>query len=351
MDFFLQYDSSTSAAINATAAQNFGITNITALYEAGLSVATQLQKVCMPVVAIAMLIRLLTFMTKLYGDKQVDFLGLGKLFLLVLFLFDYTEIMGQVNNIISYFTDNVQIMFDKSGSGHSIVDKVNEVYDHYKTKHPDPGFFDKLSNIMDYLIANCTHMIIVISRALTYIVRSLIMLFLFATGPIAILAAMFPGFEDNLKHWLKYYISVGFWMVTLAVLDLILYQYLQYCEDSDTLDGITTVNIGIALMYMIAPYLTSRYLSTHGSMFMSRMIQSATSVMSMAGRIGSSAKPTLQYGAEKSIGAGQYALGKIDTTLASKLTGGAEGANMARVTGSAYGGIKNNTIGKNQSEI
>ncbi len=349
MDFFLQYNSTIPAAINTTAAQNFGITNITSLYDAGVSVAGQIQKICIPVVGIALLLRFFTFMTKLYSEKDADFIGLGKTFLLVLFLFQYTEIMTQINIMISYFTDNVKIMFDQYGSGQTIVDKVNEVYEKYKTSHPDPGFFDKLSNIMDWIIANCTHMIIVVSRAVTYIVRSLIMIFLFATGPIAILLSMFPGFEENLKHWLKYYISVGFWMVSLAVLDLILYNYLQYCEDHETLDGITTVNIGMALMYLIAPYLTGRYIHAHGSMFMSRMIQSASTMMSIGSGIGRGAQPVISYGAERGIDAGRYALGKADTKLAG-LAGGMEGDNLARRAGRAYGGFRNNTIGKNTSE-
>lgn len=342
MSILLQYNTVTPAAVNAEAAQNFGITNITSLYSAAVSVAGQIQKICIPVVGVALLIRFFILMTKLYNEKRVDFMGLGKTFLLILFLFDYTEIMTQINSLISYFTSSVQMMFDKYGSGHTIVDKINDVYTKYEETHPEPGFLDKMSNVMDWIIANCTHMIIVIARAITYITRSLIMVFLFATGPIAILATMFPGFEENLKQWLKYYISVGFWMVTLAVLDLILYYYLDYCMQTNTIDGLTTINIGMAIMYLMAPYLTSRYISSQGSQFMSRMIQTATTAVAFSQHFAKSSNPTITYGTEKSIDAAKGSL--------STLSGAGTSHSLPKLAGRAYGSIKNNVIGLNQSE-
>src|ERR1039458_5966078 len=176
----LQYNNSTPVGVNSVVAGSFGI-------------------------------------TKIFNERTVDFFDLGKTFLLILFLFQYTEIMTQVNSLLSYFTSNVQFMFDKYGSGHTVVDKINEVYDKYQETHPDPGIMGTLSNIGDWIIANCTHMVIVVTRAVIYIIRSLILVFLFAVGPLAILVSMFPGFEDNLKHWFKYYIMVVFWTVTLAI--------------------------------------------------------------------------------------------------------------------------------------
>ena len=310
-----------------------------------MSVAQQLVAVCAPVVAVALLIKMLTMITKIFNERQVDFFDLGKTFLLILFLFQYTEVMTQLNNLISYFTDNVQFMFDKYGSGHTVVDKINDVYDKYQSTHPDPGIMASLSNIGDWIIANCTHMIIVVTRAVIYIIRSLILVFLFAVGPIAILLSMFPGFEDNLKHWFKYYIMVAFWTVTLAVLDLILYQYLEYCEKNSVIDGITTVNIGIALMYLIAPYLTSRYMGGQGSQFMSRMVQMASTTAMMSSRFGKGAGQTMSYAAEKTIDGGRSVISKVDNTLA-----GGGNNSLAKRAGQAYGAIKNNVIGKNKAE-
>jgi hypothetical protein len=290
------------------------------------------------------MIKMLTMITKIYNERQVDFFDLGKTFLLILFLFQYVEVMTQLNSLISYFTDSVQFMFDKYGSGHTVLDKVNEVYDKYKEAHPDPGILGTLSNVGDWIVVNCTHMIIVVTRAVIYIIRSLIMVFLFAVGPIAILVSMFPGFEENLKHWLKYYIMVGFWTVTLAVLDLILYQYLDYCEKNSIIDGVTTVNIGIALMYLIAPYLTSRYMGGQGSQFMSRMVQMATTTVAMSQRIGKSTSQTMNYSPERSSGGG--GTGKPSNTL----FGGGRNESASKGNGKTFSGIKNNVIGKNKAE-
>ncbi len=340
MTFFNQYNSTLPLGINAEAAKNFGITNITSLYTAAIHVAGQIQKICIPVVGVALLLKLFSFMTKLFSEKQVDFLGLGKIFLLILFLFEYIEIMTQINSLISYFTESVQLMFDIYGSGHTLIDKVNEVYNKYNATHPNPGIFDKLSNAIDWIIANCTHMIIVVTRSVTYIIRSLIMIFLFATGPIAILGAMFPGFEGNLKHWLHYYISVGFWAVTLAVLDLILYHYLDYCEKQDTIEGLTTVNIGIALMYLTVPYLTTRYISGTSSQFMSRVVQSATTLAILSTRLSKGAASTLSLSSEK----------KTITGSQNEMQKGTQGGSFASKAGKLYGTIKSNSINKNQGE-
>ena len=342
LSILLQYNNTTPVAVNTEAGQFFGITNIPGLYQAGVNVAQQLVAVCAPVVGIALLIKMLTMITKIFNEREVDFFDLGKTFLLILFLFQYTEVMTQMNNLMSYFTDSVQFMFDKYGSGHTVVDKINEVYDKYKETHPDPGIMGALSNIGNWIIANCTHMIIVVTRAVIYIIRSLILVFLFAVGPIAILLSMFPGFEENLKHWLKYYIMVGFWTVTLAVLDMILYQYLDYCEQNSIIDGITTVNIGIALMYLIAPYLTNRYIGGQGSQFMGRMVQMASTTLAWSRRIGKSTGQTM-YSPVKSSGGGA---GKSNNTLSG--SGGNESASTKN--SSAFSGIKNNVIGKNKSE-
>jgi hypothetical protein len=186
-------------------------------------------------------------------------------------------------------------------------------------------------------------MIIVVTRAILYIVRSLIMVFLFAVGPIAILLSMFPGFEDNLKHWLKYYIMVGFWTVTLAVLDLILYQYLAYCEKNEVLEGITTMNIGVALMYLIAPYLTGRYIGGQGSQFMSRMVQMATTSVALSNRFGKSVNQSMNMSNKAPAVAGANQASSLSNRSNNNNSSGSSG-------GGGYAGAKNNVIRGNKSE-
>src|ERR1035437_3300260 len=344
LSILLQYNNTTPVTVNTEAGQFFGITNIPGLYQAGVNVAQQLVSVCAPVVGVALLIKMLTMITKIFNEAQVDFFDLGKTFLLILFLFQYTEVMTQMNNLLSYFTDSVQFMFDSYGSGHTVVDKINDVYDKYKETHPDPGIMGALSNIGDWIIANCTHMVIVVTRAVIYIIRSLILVFLFAVGPLAILVSMFPGFEDNLKHWFKYYVMVVFWTVTLAILDLILYQYLDYCQQNSIIDGITTVNIGIALMYLIAPYLTNRYIGGQGSQFMGRMVQMASTSLAWSRKIGQSTRQSMKYSPQKSSGGG--GAGKLSNTL----SGGGRNESTSKGNSKTFSGIKNNVIGRNKSE-
>jgi len=340
----LLYDQISQQVLDNSA--NFGITNITALYTAGVDAAKQIQKVCVPVVAVAVMLKIFSFITKIYTEREADFFALGKTFLIILFLFQYEEIMTQLNTLISYFTDNIQALFGTYGSGNTLVDKIDKVYEAYKQANPDPGIMDGYTPLFDWIIANCTHMIIIIARALTYIVRSLIMVFLFATGPIAILVSLFPGFEGTLGSWLKYYISVGFWIVSIAILDLLLYHYLDYCQTSHTIEGLTTVNVGMALMYLMAPYLTSRYIGGQGSQMMSRMIQSATTLIAVSGRNLKSISPLVNYAGDRGYRGSAATLSKTGNIIA----GGKEGDTIPKAAGGLYNTVKNNFINRNKPE-
>jgi len=332
-------------------ASNFGITEIDALYQAGIKAAEALQKVAIPVVGIALLLRFFTFLTKIFTEQEVNFVGLGKSFLLILFLFNYGEVMGQVNNLISYFTDSTQSLFGIYGSGNTLVDKMNKVYEAYEKNHP-VGMFDFANTpFIDWLLANLSHMIILIAKSITEIVRSLIMLFLYATGPIAILISLFPSYEDNLKTFFKYYISIGFWAVTLGVLDLLLFHYLDWCEKTGSIDGITTINVGMTIMYLMAPYLTSRYIGGQGSQFMSRMIQNATTAVTM-GKMAMVSKVIGGGGAGGKGGGGSLMsslANKAGIPSVEKMTE-TVARPMGSAFGQAYGAVKNNFIKKNQAE-
>ena len=100
LSILLQYNSTGSAPVNSIVSNNFGITNMSGLYDAGLSVAKQLVAICTPVVGLALLIKMFMIITKIFNERTVDFFDLFKTFLLILFLFQYVEIMTQINGLL-----------------------------------------------------------------------------------------------------------------------------------------------------------------------------------------------------------------------------------------------------------
>jgi hypothetical protein len=150
---------------------------------------------------------------------------------------------------------------------------------------------------------------------------------MFAVGPLAILFSMFPGFEGNLKIWLKWYISVAFWTVTLAILDLILFKYLDYCQANNTLDGITTINIGLALMYLLVPMLTTMYINSQSGHLLSKMTQVATATFAMSRLMSKSSTPGLNHLANQGL------------SSVNKLSGGNADDSLGKTAGRAAGNI------------
>ncbi|MBN8702752.1 MAG: hypothetical protein J0M08_06790 [Bacteroidetes bacterium] len=266
-----------------------GITNITALYNAALSASGDIQRISLPLVGLAVLLHFFIITTKiLTGQREFDFLSSGKLFLLLLFLTNYSEVMGWINEIIHYFTDAIDHKFMNWSSGKSITEIYSGFQQEYKAKYGEPSMFD---NFTEYLILGVTHLTILVSRSIIYSIRELYMAFLLAVGPLAVLISMFPGFGSNIGNFIRYYFSVAFWAITLAVLDLLLYKYLENCASTNDKEGFFAVNIGMCICYIAAPYLTGRYVSGMASQFMSKFAQSGTSMGRFAGQLASGAAP------------------------------------------------------------
>jgi hypothetical protein len=259
---------------------NYGVTDVAKMYNAAVSVAEDVKNVCLPLVMVAFTFIFLGQMTKwVLGEKELNLMRFGRFLLLLLCLVNYGEILAQVNGIIAYFSNAIGPSLGNYGSGLSLTGKVNKLLEFNRNKADYSIFKDGLSNILDWLVANCSHLIIIVSRAVIYCIRELYLMFLMATGPIAVLLSMFPWFEKTLDHWLKAYLSAGCWALTMGVLDRILNTYLDRMLESHDGQGLIVMNIGIALMYLMVPYLTSKYIGAVHSQFMGKMSAGSVSVM------------------------------------------------------------------------
>lgn len=312
------------------------------------------------VIPIVLIFHLLIQYTKIVNEGRFEWIETGKMVLLLLFFWNYAEVMGAINLVITHFTDGINERFDKWNSGHSLNDKIKELCDMYKEKHPT-SVSSIVENFADWIVASCTNLIILIARTVTYAVRDIMLCFLFIVGPIAIVVGLIPGFEGNIQKWFKYYVAVSFWAVTLCILDIFLYNYVDACIKNKNVDGTITVNVTIALMYLMAPYLTGRYIAGEGSNFMSKMVQAGAAGGVMGGKLASSAAPAaagvggvgMQAGGkalEKLGNKGNFGglskMGKGMSDFGKGMTGE---KSMGGVLGNMYKGVKQK-ISKNSNE-
>ncbi len=265
-------------------ASHYGVTDVATMYAAAVSAASAIKSICLPLVLLAFTFVFLGQMTRwVVGERSFDLMKLGRFLFLLLALVNYEEMLAQLNALISYFSDAAGPTLGNYNSGSSLTEKVNQLIDKTDSKDNFNLLTDGFSNVLDWLVSNCTHLIIVVARSVIYCIRELYMMFLMATGPVAILLSMFPFFQKTLTHWLSAYLSAGCWALTMGVLDRLLNAYLDRMLESNDGNGLIVMNIGIALMYLMVPYITNKYIGAAHSQFMTRLGGMGSKVMSMGG--------------------------------------------------------------------
>ena len=99
------------------------------------------------------------------------------------------------------------------------------------------------------------------------LVRSFLLAFLYIVGPIAIAISLIPGFTSTGLSWLRSFISIQFWELTLNLLDSLVHAFSQnYLDTIDPDAGrfIYTVaaNLTIVFLYLMTPRITNTLVST-----------------------------------------------------------------------------------------
>ena len=249
----------------------YGVTDVQNMYDAAIATIATVKNVCFPLVGIAFILVFLNQMTKwAIGERTIDYIAFFRFFLLALLLANYEEVLTQVNTLIAYFCNAIGPGIGNYSSGLSIPDKVNTLLERTRNKEDYSLWTDGLNNIMDWIVSNATQLIIVVARAIVYAIREIYMMFLMAVGPIALLLSMFPILQGSAVHWFKSYISVGLWALTMSVLDLLLNTYLDRMLSTNNDSGLVIMNIGIMLMYLSVPYITSKFIGGLQSRMMQR---------------------------------------------------------------------------------
>lgn len=121
------------------------------------------------------------------------------------------------------------------------------------------------------------------------LVRSFLLVFLFLIGPIALAFSLIPGFQHTALSWLKGFMGVSLWALTLNILDMLAGAFNEYAlqliaqgEEFSLSYGIM-VNVVIALVYLLTPALTNYFISTGGPAALLGQVMTVGAATIMAG--------------------------------------------------------------------
>ncbi|MEL6842252.1 MAG: hypothetical protein AAFP02_03490 [Bacteroidota bacterium] len=160
---------------------------------------------------------------------------------------------------------------------------------------PDPsdGWFDEIvvsfeealsfTNLVSYALQEG---LLYMVRSGVSLVRSMLLAFLYITGPIALVLSMLPGMHNSGLAWLKGFVGVQFWELSIRILDNLVFQYNLYAQANYALSDtgyVIGVNLVALLMYLLIPSMTNYFLNTGAAGgFMSRIAQTGAGVVFMS---------------------------------------------------------------------
>jgi hypothetical protein len=217
------------------------------------------------------------------GDKSVlQFHQFFRTGLVLLLLFNYTEIAEMIGNALYAFSWDIRSADPALGQAQDepfgeFVIIYATAYEMQKAAADMPegstvwdllqaNFFEGMAAIFEDFLASIlisgAGLLIVLARFIMVGIKNIAYFFLMACGPIPIVLSIIPGLGTYTAHWLKGFITVGMWGVTIAVLDLVYAQSIYFFfvdtftkgDDEFTYAFITWM---LLVAYLLVPYLTS----------------------------------------------------------------------------------------------
>ncbi|MEM6844255.1 MAG: hypothetical protein AAF632_18705 [Bacteroidota bacterium] len=122
------------------------------------------------------------------------------------------------------------------------------------------------------------------------IFKNIVYCLMIFSGPIPLILSLFPAFSGFAIHWIKNFIVVCYWNVTIALLDVIMnalnYQMLRdFAFNGDEEMSIGLLTMMTAIMYLFVPYLTSLAIGqTVVAMAGSKMVMTPVAVAATVAR-------------------------------------------------------------------
>lgn len=225
-------------------------------------------KLTIPLILIVILAYTTVSSLILGQEIKLDYKPLLRAVILMFVVAFYVEIMGVISSLISVFNN----LFERPND---LLAAFQDLAETGTTSSGDPdendGFWATIGNAWDGVF-NLFHLLsswvqeglAFMVRAAISLIRSILLAFLYLIGPIAITISMVPGFRDAGLLWLKGFIGVQFWDLTLNILDNLVF---AYQVDGFTREGMDVgyglvVNIVIVIMYLMTPGLTNYFINT-----------------------------------------------------------------------------------------
>ena len=156
-------------------------------------------------------------------------------------------------------------------------------------------------------------------RAIIVAFKNIVYAFMLIVGPIPLALSLIPGLGGLAAHWVKNFIVVGFWNVTIAIIDVIL-EGLDVALIANMFNGDEELSIAMltmltVVMYLMVPFLTSMVIGqTVVAMAGQKMIMQPLTTAAILGRLAAGVP---------SVGGGGGAASSVATATTSAPSNGA----------------------------
>lgn len=249
-------------------------------------------KLMLPVFLIAMLAYSYVKSVIDHKDFQIDYRPVIHTLILMFVVNFYAEIIGMASLLISGVINTVP---RKPTIGDAIMQMAEATM--ASSKDPDPSddwwdplitSFESMLSFRAWILSALQEGILFVVRSGVSLLRSMLLVFLYVVGPIAIALSVLPGFKASGLAWLKGFVGVQFWELSLRVMDQLVFQYnlngLQnFSADMQDAGYGLAFNLVAILMYLITPSITNYFINTGAAGgFMARIAQVGAAVMVMS---------------------------------------------------------------------
>ena len=262
---------------------------------------------CQTIIPILLLVLLgLSLAKSLIFGKEVtmDYIQLIRGFIILVVVMLYPELMNILTMFISIFSSmfdvsNEEIMaalenIAVAGISPTEENGIDDSWWQTLLSFPDRVLSDLLIGIVDVIQDGITFLI----RHFISFLRTFLLAFLYLVGPVALTLSLIPGFQSTALTWIKGFIHVQLWQLTLNVLDLMVDGFNDYAlsvsylapesAQVPALVGIS-INMVIVVSYLFVPSLTNYFLQGGPPSNFLGQISSAAATILIYGRVGGGA--------------------------------------------------------------
>ncbi|MDF9801317.1 hypothetical protein OKW21_006626 [Catalinimonas alkaloidigena] len=239
------------------------------------------------------------------------------IFLIIIGLLTYREIIPMIGDaflgLAEYIRGEAELSFRLTNIWKALKEKLGvegEEQSMWELVQNWAGYISDQANPFDWIqnwwglaTALSWQALSVFIRAGMIVFKNFVYAYMLIVGPIPLVLSLIPGFQGMAAHWIKNFIVVCYWNVTLALLDAIMQALNVQILADIAFGGDEEMTIGLltalsAIMYFFVPYLSSLAIGqTVVAMSGSKMVMAPLATAVGVGRLAASG------GASKAISA------------------------------------------------